>query len=117
MKRISFVVLVLNIQALGFNFSYAQNPGEWKWIHGSSSSGSLGNTGIKGVPSPGNDPRALYEACEWTDLNGKFWMFGGLGTTTSDTHNNLWKYDPVTNQWTWMTGSNTINSLGNYGVQ
>ncbi len=31
--------------------------------------------------------------------------------------NDLWKYTPSTNQWTWMGGSTSVNQLGNYGTQ
>jgi hypothetical protein len=71
-----------------FVFSYAQPTGEWMWIHGSNVVGAPAVWGTQGVPSPSNNPPSLYEPCEWKDLNGKFWMFGG-GTYAA-----LWKYDP-----------------------
>jgi hypothetical protein len=66
------------------------------------------------VSSPLNDPPATYEACEWTDLNGNFWIFGGRngGNYFSD----LFKYDPVINEWTWMKGSGTPDDSGTYGI-
>jgi N-acetylneuraminic acid mutarotase len=30
--------------------------------------------------------------------------------------NDLWKYDPATNQWTWTAGSKTSNRRGTYGT-
>src|ERR1043165_1905667 len=101
---------------LYFQFCYSQNPGEWVWIHGTNSSGSLGIFGSQGIASPSNDPPALYETCEWTDLNGNFWFYGGVDQGYG-THNDLWKYNPVTNEWTWMKGTNTIKDPGNYGTQ
>ena len=89
--------------------------GEWVWIKGSNTPNQPGNFGTQGVASPANNPPALYEACEWTDLNGNFWLFGGnndLGWV-----GDLWKYDPVTNEWTWMKGSGLVNDPGSYGVQ
>jgi len=96
--------------------SYGQNPGEWMWIHGSNTSGNAGSFGTQGVPNPSNEPPALYEACEWTDLNGNFWLYGGVDQSFG-THNDLWKYDPVAKEWTWMTGTNSINNAGNYGTR
>ena len=31
--------------------------------------------------------------------------------------NDLWRYDPATNMWTWMSGSNTVNQAGVYGTK
>src|SRR5690349_13146928 len=56
--------------------------GEWTWMHGDSIWGSPGNYGTLGVSSPTNEPPAVYETCEWTDLNGNLWIFGGWGNST-----------------------------------
>lgn len=109
MKKICLLLLV-------FNSVYAQPPGQWMWIHGSSTPGGPASWGIQGVPAPTNVPPALYEACQWTDLNGNFWLFGGMDNSVN-VYSALWKYNPVINQWTWMKGPNTPNFAGNYGVQ
>jgi hypothetical protein len=93
----------------------AQTPGQWVWLSGDSSGSFLGNFGIQGVPSPNNVPPALYEACEWTDRNGNFWLYGGVGINTN-TYAALWKYDPITNEWTWMKGPSSTSFVGNYGT-
>ena len=31
--------------------------------------------------------------------------------------NDLWKYDPAINEWTWINGGNTIENNGVYGTQ
>jgi Galactose oxidase, central domain/Secretion system C-terminal sorting domain len=112
MKKIYLLLLVLTINA------YAQPPGQWMWIHGSNTIDSPGNFGVQGVPSPTNTPPALYEPCEWTDLNGNYWIFGGANFFNfGNTYAALWKYEPLTNQWTWMKGPNTLNYAGNYGAQ
>src|ERR1044071_2138340 len=82
--------------------SYGQ-AGEWVWIHGSQAASDPGNYGAKGVPSASNDPPALYEAMEWKDLNGNFWLYGG--SYIGDFDNDLWRYNPLTNEWTWMSGT------------
>src|SRR6266566_4282475 len=102
MKKIVLWILFFSAPFLFFNFSQAQS-GQWTWIHGSSSPYSGGSPGVQGMASPANEPPALYEACEWTDLQGNFWLFGGTDGG-SNAHGQLWKYDPVNNEWTWMTG-------------
>jgi PKD repeat protein len=94
--------------------SFSQ-AGEWTWVKGTGIGNSTGVFGTKGIASPSNVPPGIYEGCEWTDLNGNFWLFSGM--SVSGAYNALWKYDPLTNEWTWMSGSNTLNSMGNYGVQ
>jgi Galactose oxidase, central domain len=50
------------------------------------------------------------------DTKGNFWTFGGetkdLGYHTG--WNDLWKYNTVTNNWTWIGGSSTHTSSGSY---
>jgi N-acetylneuraminic acid mutarotase len=96
-------------------FADAQPPGEWMWIKGSNTANVVGSFGTQGISSPTNVPPALYEASEWTDLNGNFWLFGGEGP--GGLFSALWKYNPITNQWTWIKGPNTPGSMGSYGVQ
>src|SRR5689334_3111857 len=98
-----------------FHFSYSQNTGEWMWIHGSNTVNSAGTFGTQGVPSATNEPPALFEPIEWTDLTGDFWFYGGEDNSFG-THNDLWKYDPVNKEWTWMTGTHATDDLGSYGT-
>jgi type IX secretion system substrate protein/galactose oxidase-like protein len=110
MKKIitAFVFCIL----CGECFSQA---GEWVWLKGDSVPNQPGNYGVQGVPSPTNNPPSLYEPCEWTDLNGNFWLFGGH--QFGGPYNALWKYDPVMNIWTWMKGSDQQDDTGHYGAQ
>jgi gliding motility-associated-like protein len=88
-------------------------PGTWTWMHGTSSYNAPGNSGTQGVFAPANYPPALYEACEWTDADGNFWLFGGL----FDANNMMWKFDVSLNQWAWMTGTLVQNAPPVYGTQ
>ncbi len=72
--------------------------------------------GTMGVPSPNNTPLGLYEACQWTDLQGNFWLYGGVDKF-SKTHANLWEFNPLTNQWTWIGGSTGLNLTPTYGIK
>src|SRR5882724_11692503 len=92
-----------------FHFAFGQG-GIWTWISGDSLVNSAGVYGIQGIPSTGNHPPELYEPCEWKDKQGNFWMYGGFDTGGSD-YSDLWKYNPLTNEWTWVKGSHLINQL------
>jgi hypothetical protein len=111
MKKIFICVVTLSFI---FNAAMPQT-GEWVWIHGSNAAASTGNFGTQGVPSPSNEPPALYEACEWTDINGNLWIHGGYNNTGR--YGALWKYDVASNEWTWMKGPSTTGAGGVYGVR
>ena len=90
---------------------------EWTWMKGSGSPGPLPVHGVQGIAAPANTPGGRAEtACTWTDNNGNLWMFGGTTSGIGVSWNDLWKYDPLTNMWTWMKGSNTPNQTGVYGT-
>ena len=109
-------VLVLLTVILLYNSSYGQ-MGEWTWMNGDSAANSLGHYGTQGVFDSLNTPPGFYEACEWTDLNGNFWLFGGYGYGTNGEYSDLWEFKPTINQWAWMKGPGIINQYGVYGVQ
>ena len=91
----------------------------WAFIRGSKSVNDIGNYGVKAVSSLNNQPGSRIGACSWTDALGNFYLFGGYGYATTGIPgrlNDLWKYDPVTNQWTWINGSNVIDITAVYGA-
>src|SRR6185295_6042809 len=92
--------------------AYSQ-AGEWTWMKGSNSSGATGVFGTQGVADPANTPPALYGAGPFTDKAGNFWMFGGYN---NNSYTALWKYEPATNNWTWMKGPGTVSQYGVYGT-
>lgn len=94
---------------------FAQN-GSWVWMHGSNVNNAVANYGVQGVAAPTNDPPAMYETTELVDLSGNFWIFGGLDNNFQE-QTALWKFDPVTNMWTWVKGPNTVATPGVYGIQ
>jgi PKD repeat protein len=87
--------------------------GEWTWMSGVNTTNFQGSFGTQGVPSPTNSPPGEYEDCEWKDHQGNFWLYGG----TFNNYGDLWRYNPATNEWTWMTGTGLINAVANYGIQ
>ncbi len=109
MVRYIFSILFL-AASLVIAPAYAQS-GQWVWLRGDSTLNSPGNYGIKGVADMANEPPAGLGRAHWTDLDGNFWLFGGNGG------NDLWKYSPVTNEWTWVHGfSNTLTGSAVYGT-
>src|ERR1041385_76426 len=114
MRKSTLLLLILQISVFSFHSSFAQ-VGEWVWLHGNNTANGLPTFGTQGVTAPTNIPPAVYEACEWADTSGNFWMFGGRNSTNY--WGALWKYDPSINQWTWMKGPNTTSPGGVYGTQ
>jgi len=91
----------------------------WTWVSGSSTTNAIGVYGTKGVAAPGNVPGARERSISWIDGAGNLWLFGGFGldSSTYGDLNDLWKFDVVSGQWTWVSGSNTRNATGVYGTQ
>jgi N-acetylneuraminic acid mutarotase len=61
-----------------------------------------------------------YDASSWIDTAGNLWMFGGYGydgQETSGSLNDLWKFNPSTNAWTWVSGSTANGVSGVYGTK
>lgn len=94
---------------------------QWTWVKGDATTGATGIYGTQGVAAAANKPGSRNSMASWKDLSGNFWLFGGTGqntTATSDIDlNDLWKYNPTTNQWTWMKGDNADDEFfGVYGT-
>jgi hypothetical protein len=88
---------------------------QWTWMGGLSTDGAAGVYGTMGVSAPGNIPGARYYASTAIDINGNFWLFGGQGEDINregGSLNDLWKYSPSTNEWTWIGGSSSVGSTG-----
>src|SRR5262245_33678225 len=115
MRVLSFVILCTQFFVLCTS-CIAQTPGEWTWMKGDSVTGVPGVFGTKGVAAPANTPPAIYEAGEWTDLQGNFWIYGGLNSAFGN-QGDLWKYDASINMWTWVNGPGTVNAPPVYGVK
>jgi hypothetical protein len=58
---------------------YRPSTLEWTWISGSNITKQLGVYGNQGNGSANNVPGARYFSSSWTDSQGNFWLFGGLG--------------------------------------
>jgi N-acetylneuraminic acid mutarotase len=93
----------------------------WTWMSGSDTALQVGTYGIQGTPAADNVPGARYESVAWTDNStGALWLFGGYGLNNDGNEyflNDLWRYDPDNDTWTWMSGSDKLGKSGTYGVK
>jgi N-acetylneuraminic acid mutarotase len=108
--------------SVSFNdlWRYNTSSGLWTWISGSNGGNQNGVYGTRGVAAATNIPGARQASISWLDENGNFWLMGGFGRTATGATgllNDLWRYNPTTNQWTWISGSTVINQSGFYGVR
>ncbi len=93
---------------------------EWTWISGNNLINEPGSYGVQGVAAPTNVPGARDSCASWIDSTGTLWLFGGFGFDSADSTghlNDLWKFDPASREWTWVSGSNTRNQAGSYGTK
>ena len=82
----------------------------WTWVSGSSTQGQLASYGTQNVASPTNIPSARFAQNGVADASGNFWLFGGRdGTGLKD---DLWKFNPSSGQWTWVSGTTSANIYG-----
>ncbi len=113
------VLLLGCVWVQGGQAAWAGTDLQWAWMKGSSTGGQHGTYGALLTPAPDNTPGSRESAASWTDASGKLWLFGGSGWD-SDIQtgylNDLWKYDPVTGNWTWMKGTDVVDQIGTYGT-
>ncbi|MCW3124508.1 MAG: Kelch repeat type 2-containing protein, partial [Bacteroidetes bacterium] len=107
--------LLLSFLAL-YLCSHAQG-GTWTWVNGDQSINGPGNIGTINVPNAANYPPGRYQSINWIDQNGNFWIFGGVVNSGGDEMQDLWKYNPNTNVWTWVKGPSIPGGVGVYGTQ
>ena len=96
------------------------NVNEFRWIAGNNTGDKIGFYGIKGVYSSSNVPgsRDRHTSLLYGDT---MIVFGGDGYTDNLTLreylNDIWQYDFLLKQFRWITGSNSGEQLGNYGIK
>jgi N-acetylneuraminic acid mutarotase len=101
-----------------WEFSISTN--EWTWVGGSNVVGGIGTYGPLGTSGSSFVPGSRSGSIGWTDSKGNLWLFGGYGLDADGTPgqvilNDFWKFDIAKNQWTWMSGSSTVNNCFNDG--
>jgi N-acetylneuraminic acid mutarotase len=82
--------------------------------------GQSGVYGTLGTVASTNVPGGRFHPTSWTDASGNFWLFGGYGYDShgmSGVLNDLWKFNPASDEWAWMSGSSTVGAYGGqFGV-
>ena len=119
---IHFTIFFLSLAGI-YHTTLAQlsNTLPWTFMKGDSTTNNNGIYGNIGTSASGNKPGGR-EGCgiNWTDASGNLWMFGDYGYPASGGSfylNDLWKFNPSSNQWTWVNGDNTGNTAATYGSQ
>ncbi|MDO8418733.1 MAG: kelch repeat-containing protein, partial [Rubrivivax sp.] len=98
---------------------FRPSSGLWTWMGGSSTADAAGAYGTRGVASVNNMPGGRYGATSWIDPSGHVWLFGGYGNDAAGAFgllNDLWRFNPATGQWAWVSGSSTRAVPGVYGT-
>ncbi len=102
-------------------WKFSPSTGLWTWVGGTATPANAGSYGTQGVAAAGNLPPARTNAISWVDSAGMFWLFGGAQLSSNGSYlavfNDLWRYNPGTGVWTWVSGSNASNAAGVYGTQ
>ena len=101
-------------------WSYNLTPGLWTLVGGSYTPNAAGVYGTQGTASTASVPAARMGGSAWLDASGNVWLFGGLGLAQGSVpqeYNDLWKYNPGSDEWTWVGGSNGPDAAGVYGTQ
>jgi len=99
-------------------WSYNTVSNTWTRVNPGVPNGS-GSYGPKGSFGPLNWPGGRWGATVRLDSAGNLWLFGGFGfdssTATPGLLNDLWEFNG--SEWKWVSGSETVNQDGVYGIQ
>lgn len=99
-------------------WKYNVTTNQWTFVKGSDIIAQVSDYGPLGVSTATAKPGGRSSGATWVDVSGNLWLFGGLGQSTTGVGylNDLWKYNPSTNEWTYANGSMVTYSPGNYGT-
>jgi N-acetylneuraminic acid mutarotase len=94
---------------------YSPDTSQWTWVSGSDRfMYSLGAYGTQGIAAPDDVPGSRTTSVSWTDSAGNLWLFGGRRGFSF--FNDVWRYSPGTDLWTWVSGSSMDYAKGMYGT-
>lgn len=91
---------------------------EWTWVSGNDFQNTPGIYGEQGVEAEENSIGARRYMSPWVADDGMVYIFGGHGIDSqglTGEMNDLWRYNPTTNRWTWLNGSQNRYASGSYG--
>lgn len=90
----------------------------WSWVSGPNVFDQPSIYGTKNVESATNIPGSREDSISWVDNYGNFWLLGGSGRDVNGNTgqlNDLWRYNPATNSWMWVSGFRFFGLASNYG--
>jgi N-acetylneuraminic acid mutarotase len=91
----------------------------WTWLKGENSNAVNGGTyGQLGIPDINNTPGPRQLHISWK-INEKLYLYGGFGRVSSliapGLLSDMWEYNPITNNWTWISGPQDIDQAPIFG--
>ena len=94
---------------------------DWTWIGGSPVSKVAGNYGTRGIETSGNQPPPrVYHSLVYHRAMDALVVFGGQRArsfgSAIDPLNDLWKWNPATGYWTWLSGRNVTGEADVFGA-
>lgn len=95
-------------------WKYNVASGQWAWISGDTLIDQVSVYGVQGTPASGNQPGGRVFSSGWIDTAGQLWLLGG--ESFNGLNNDLWRFDPQTQMWTWIKGDNQPGQNGIYGT-
>jgi N-acetylneuraminic acid mutarotase len=99
-------------------WSYNITSRQWTYHKGNTAGNQPGSYGTMNTSASGNNPGGREAAYGWF-AGGKLWLYGGYGYDASTGNrylNDLWQYDPLTEEWVWLKGNSTGLQPANYGT-
>ena len=97
----------------------------WAWMSGDQIPDQLGVYGHRKVAEKSNKPGARSASVAWADKNGYFWLYGGeafipgvppVAPSQFISLGDLWRFEPASGLWTWMSGTTDYNARDIYAV-
>jgi len=90
--------------------------GLWTWFGGYNDAPSYGT---RGVPAASNMPGRRHIVAWGQDGTSRFYVFGGEGNGATGEYvlSDLWRYEPATDLWTWLSGTTTVGDEPIYGTR
>lgn len=99
---------------LGDLWAYDPTSHYFGWMSGDAGYNTAPVYGYQGVPAPTSTPGARGSLCSWMGANNNLYLFGGQ--SNSGLYNDIWSYDFLAKNWTWINGRNGTNAAGVYGT-
>ena len=100
-----------NFGAFNDVWEYNTGTGQWTYVEGAGT--------VNQATSPNAFPGGREAGMVWADGAGNVWLFGGIGVDSGGNPgalSDLWKFNTINGQWTFVGGSTLGNQAGSYGA-